>query len=376
MTASMSWAGATARRLREHALAGPPAPTPADVAVRLCGAHAQVMSAAEVSVAIRLDGATRSTVRAALSEDRSLVKTYGPRGTVHLLAADDLPMWTGALSAVPSRSPFPEGVRLTPAQATQVVEAIADSLADRDLTLDELNDEVVRRAGAWAGERVMPAFQELWPRWRQVITQAAHRGVLAFGPSAGRTVTYTNPRVKPWPATRALATLVRHYLAGYGPATPQQFAQWLGAPPAWAAELFASMAADLIPVDFEGGRAWVAEAAVAEEPPAGVRLLPYFDAYLIGSHPRAKLYPGPAATRALSPTGQAGNFPVVLVDGVVAGVWHQKRSGRTIAVAVELLGRSTVSLRRRVEAEAERVAHILEGAAKVTFGPVTVGGHA
>ena len=26
--------------------------------------------------------------------------------------------------------------------------------------------------------------------------------------------------------------------------------------------------------------------------------------------------------------GQAGNYPVVLVDGVVGGVWHQRRSGR------------------------------------------------
>ena len=126
------------------------------------------------------------------------------------------------------------------------------------------------------------------------------------------------------------------------------------------------MASDLVPVEFEGGTAWVADAAVPDEPPAGVRLLPYFDAYLIGSHPRAKLFPGPAATRALSPSGQAGNFPVVLVDGVVAGVWHQKRSGRSIAITVELLGRSTASLRRRVEAEGERIAHILEGTPKLT----------
>jgi hypothetical protein len=51
------------------------------------------------------DGPTRADVQRALWEDRSLVKTFGPRGTVHLLATADLPMWTGALSALPSSVP-------------------------------------------------------------------------------------------------------------------------------------------------------------------------------------------------------------------------------------------------------------------------------
>ena len=41
---------------------------------------------------------------------------------------------------------------------------------------------------------------------------------------------------------------------------------------------------------------------------------------------RDRLYPGPAAARALTPSGQAGNYPVLLVDGVVGGLWHQRRS--------------------------------------------------
>ena len=45
--------------------------------------------------------------------------------------------------------------------------------------------------------------------------------------------------------------------------------------------------------------------------PRGVRLLPYFDAYTVGCHPREQLFPGLAAQRALS-RGQAGNVPVLL----------------------------------------------------------------
>ena len=64
--------------------------------------HAQILQAAELSVG-RRNGSTRSDVQQALWVDRTLVKTFGPRGTVHLLADADLPMWTGALSALPRR---------------------------------------------------------------------------------------------------------------------------------------------------------------------------------------------------------------------------------------------------------------------------------
>ena len=68
--------------------------------------HAQVLSAAELSIGMRLAKADRADVQDALWGERSLVKTFGPRGTVHLLPTRDLPMWTGALAA--SR-PLPAG---------------------------------------------------------------------------------------------------------------------------------------------------------------------------------------------------------------------------------------------------------------------------
>ena len=95
-----------------------------DVVAAMCGAHAQVMSAAELSVGLRLAGSTRTDVRDALWTHKSLVKTYGPRGTVHLLPARDLPMWTGALSAIPTPpTSLPESARLTPAQTDAVLAA-------------------------------------------------------------------------------------------------------------------------------------------------------------------------------------------------------------------------------------------------------------
>ena len=108
----LSWAEVCARRLERHALSAPAKHArPADIVGSICGAHAQILSAAELSIGLRLDGATLTDVRNALWSERSLVKTFGPRGTVHLLTTQDLPMWTGALSALPpSPSPFPKDV--------------------------------------------------------------------------------------------------------------------------------------------------------------------------------------------------------------------------------------------------------------------------
>ena len=153
-----------------------------------------MLSAAEMSLALRIQGATRTTIRRALWDDHTLIKTHGPRSTVHLLATADLPMWSAALSAIPSHSPFPQDIRLTPAQAEQIVDAIGRALDNAELTIDELDRAVVDLVGTWAGDRVMPAFQDLWPRWRQAVGMAGHRGVLCFGPNRGRRVTYTNPR--------------------------------------------------------------------------------------------------------------------------------------------------------------------------------------
>ncbi|MEV7342742.1 winged helix DNA-binding domain-containing protein [Streptomyces sp. NPDC093544] len=383
MTVKITWDEASARRLERQFLAAPAETgTPvAEVVGAMLGAHAQVLSAAEVSVGVRVDGVTRADVRAALWEDRSLVKTYGPRGTLHLLPASELPFWAAALEAISTGpGPFAPNVRLTGAQTDEVVAAIGDALDGAYLTIDELSDSVVARTGPWAGDLVMPAFQTMWPRWRQVMHRAGQRGALSFGPNRGRKVTYTRPpRFEPLAQDAALSTLVRRYLRAYGPATPAHFAKWAAAPRGWAGELFAACASagEIEEVDFAGGPAWVAagDTEFPAAPVRGVRLLPYFDAYGIAAQPRETLFPGAAYGRALA-GGQAGNYPVFLIDGVVAGVWHQRRQGRRTTVTVEPLGRLTAAREQELAAQVARVGDVLEAKAELVIGEVTAGAHA
>ncbi|HBF80316.1 MAG TPA: hypothetical protein DD420_10440 [Streptomyces sp.] len=383
-TTTVSWSEANARRLARQGLAAGSAvrPTsPSGAVAAMLGAHAQVLSAAELSVGLRAPGVTRADVRTALWADRTLVKAFGPRGTVHLLAAGDMPLWTGALSAVPSGAgSLSTDARMTPDQVGAVLVAVGDALDGAELTIDELSDEVVGRTGPWAGDLVMPAFQGMWPRWRQVLHLAGHRGALCYGPNRGRKATYTAPGVTPLPGPEALAALVGRYLHAYGPATSAHFARWLAAPRGWAGQLFASLAGEgaIEEVVLEDcGPAWVAagDTGFGAAPARGVRLLPYFDAFAIASRPRERLFPGAAHQRALA-GGQAGNFPVLLVDGQVAGVWHQRRSGRRIAVTVEPLAELGAGRLRALEEQVARVGEVMEGTATLSVGEVTVGAHA
>ncbi len=383
-SAALTWSAVVARRMARHALVEPATDAgPAGIAGVICGAHAQILQAAELSIGRRA-GTTRADVLRALWVDRTLVKTFGPRGTVHLLATTDLPMWTGALSALPPSAPaFPEPVRFTPEQAEEVTAAIGDALAGAELTVEELTQALRDRVGGWAVERTMPAFQDLWPRWRQLTSTAAHRGVLCFGPDRGRNVTYTNPHrwlpgFVPEVGATALRALVRRYLHAYGPATPHHFGQWLAIPHRRAVEVFDDMAGELERVDLEGAVTWTlaGDTSTPLQAPPGIRLLPYFDAYVVAGQPRALLFPGAAAPRALTPSGQAGNYPVLLVDGVVGGVWHQRRSGRRLVITVEPIAALSTRQRRQLDDEVAHVGAILEAEPTMVVGQVTVGPHA
>jgi hypothetical protein len=379
MSVQVSFDQANARRLHRHGLVGTLDSLPR-AAAAMAGVHAQIMSAAEVSLGHRVEHTTRSDVTAAVYEERSLVKTFGPRGTVHVLRTSDLPWWAAALGSVPSGGVHTPAVRLDEAQTDAVVAALDHILREGERTPEELDAAVGEACGAWAVEKTMPAFGGYWPRWRQVVGTAAGRGVLCFGPQRGRRVTYTSARhwlpglELPDPG-RAQLRLLDAYLRAYGPARPADLARWLATKPAWATALFER--ADLDEVVLDGEAAWVARGdAEFDEPEIPrVRLLPYFDAFVVGSQPRSLLFPGRASERALA-GGQAGNFPVLLVAGLVGGVWHQRRTGRRVAVTVEPLGRWSRPQQLALEVEVERLAAVLEATPELTIGRVEVGPHA
>ena len=158
--------------------------------------------------------------------------------------------------------------------------------------------------------------------------------------------------------------MLHRYLATYGPSTEQDFARWMGIERIDAATLFAG--SDLVEVDVEGARRWglAADADAAWEPPHGsLRLLGQYECYLLGSYPRARVVPSAARAR-ISTYGRrrfegAVALSVLLVDGVVRGMWRRQRRGKRIDLRVEPFVKLSADQSDQLASEAARVGAFL-----------------
>ena len=354
----LEWASVLAWRMERQQLAErAPADRALDVIGRIAGLHAQVFSSAELALRARVDGLDGEWVSRALWEERTLVKTWAMRGTLHLLPAAELPRYVAALGRLRPRHHVPSWLRhhgLERAEADAMLAAIPRALAGRELTREEL-------AAAVAEEVGKPALAaKLGGGFGDLLKPAAFTGDLCFAPGDGRRVRFARPRdwLGPQPAEdpeAASRALVRTYLAAYGPAPREQFQRWFGmTSPAEAGRWLQALGDEAVEVDVEGQRGWLlaqdADAVAAAAPAGNVRLLPGFDPYVVAA-PRGADAVVPAAERARVYRPQGWLSPVVLADGRIAGVWSHDAG----AVTVEPFSRPAKALRAAVEAEAERL---------------------
>lgn len=372
----MTWDRIRARRLvRSHLVQPAPRERLAEVVGGVCGIQAQMIGAAELAVGARVEGVTQQDVRAELWERRSLVKTYGPRGTLHLLPARELPTWMAALRAVPNYHGqlWNELADVSRRQVDELVEATAHALDGRLLSRDELARAVSARVGPWARQRLSST-------WGDLLAPAALAGALCFGPSQGARVTFVQADqwIGGWreeDPRAALLEVLRRFLAAYGPAAPADFARWFATHPATARGLFAEMGNEVVEIDAGGRRAWMLTADVDEPVEAAgdsVRLLSQYDCFVIGSRPREQLLNGAAYARVRS--YRRGRYegavalPTLLVAGTVAGIWDRRRRGQRIEITVELIDRLTSRQRDLLDAEVARIGAFFGAQASLTTG--------
>ena len=372
---TLTWEQVRARRLaRSHLVDPAPREDPARVVGEVCGIQAQVLGAAELALGARVGGVTRQDVRDELWQRRSLVKTYGARGTLHLLPARELPLWMAALRALPDHhgTMWYELAGVTREQVEELVEATGEALDGRRLSRDELAEAVSGRVGPWARERLSST-------WGDLLAPAALTGALCFGPSRGAKVTFV--RADQWiggwrdeDPRAGLLEVLRRFVAAYGPTTPRAFGRWFATEPATARELFAELRG-LAEVEVDGWRAWML-AADLDEPfgTAGdvLRLLPQYDSFVIGSRPREQLlgFDAQARVRAYRQGRYEGvvALPTLLLDGLVAGIWERRGRGRRVGITVETTAELTPRQQRRLRAEVERVGAFLQAEASLTLG--------
>jgi hypothetical protein len=360
----LGWQQVRAWRVRRHGLAErAPAGEMLELVSRLCGVHAQLMGSAELTLWARLENLDPGAVASALWEERTLVKTWAMRGTLHLLPAGELGLWHAGLGTYDHylKPAWFRAFDITAAELLELIDAVADALGGEPLTRAELAGAVAARTGDES------LREKLGQGFGAYLKPAAFRGRLCFGPGDGQKVRFTRPDVwlgheveRPDP-DEALRDIARRYLAVHGPATREDLRRWWATTPASAGKLLRSLE-DAEEVDVDGEPLWMLSADAREAatlPPAdGVRLLPAFDQYVIAATKQAEHFlPGDFRERIYRPQGWLS--PVLLIDGVMAGVWRHERKGRRLAVTVEPF--EPVARRPEVEAEAERLAAYLGG---------------
>ena len=359
--AELTWAQVHSFRLeRQHLTNRAPKKDLVRVVGDIGGVQAQVMSGAELQVAVRVDCKV-DDVRVALWKDRKLVKTWLMRATLHLVPAGDLPFYTAAMGSYGMRNTnaWLKWLQITEPELNSVVHAIGEALDGQALTREEL----IAKVAEGRSERVQAALKS---GWGGLLKPVARKGLLCFGPSRGQSVTFVRPQqwLGSWrevdPDT-GLAEVARRYLRAYGPATKNDFTRWWGQWPGVGNTAWAALAKELVPVTLEGQRADVLEAdldRITEAPgESTVQLLPTFDPYLMGHNTRDHLFASEYRARVSRVAGWIS--AVVLVDGRVVATWTHQPAKKTLNVTVEPFKKLSPSTMKKVRLRAQSIASAL-----------------
>jgi len=346
-----------AQRLRQP---GPASAAVAQVVKDVCGLQAQDVPAAALAVRVRSAELTASDFDSARNHQRSIIRTWCMRGTLHVVTAEDFAWLVPLLGPhfiLQTRHRYKQ-LGLDEDTCERGTRTIRDALAAQGpLARDDLARHLTAHGIPAEGQATI-----------HLIRRAALEGIVCIGPDRGAKPTYV--LAQDWVGQdRALAPdaaraeLVRRYLEAYGPAGPGDLAAWSGLGIGQARQAWGLIAGDLVQVEVSGGPAWILKTHVdrLHEPPIRlpiVRLLPKFDTYLLGYSSR-DLVVGPQHAKRIHPGGGL-LYPTLLVNGRAQGVWSTKRRGKSLEVVVEPFAGLTAEIRHGLEAEVADLSRFLE----------------
>ncbi|MEU3597598.1 winged helix DNA-binding domain-containing protein [Streptomyces sp. NPDC006798] len=322
------------RRLRAcaQALAGGAREASAEAVVRRAFAiQAQDATAADLGIRVRGRDITGQAIRTAYEKEKSIVRGWYMRGTLHTIPGDDA-HWVSRLLS-------PRILAATSRRYQQLgldgdLRRRADHLIRRvlaahgPLTRSELTGHLTTLG-------IPPDGQAPF----HLIRHAALTGVLCHGPQRAGEATYVllddwlpitgGAR---WEEGAALAELARRYLAAHAPAAPEDFAAWSGLPVTWARRSWKLLAESGVITEYGGltvlaGR--VAELPGPSDTP-DVRMLPAYDNYLIGYRTREMSVPAVHQARVWPGGGLIR--PTVIADGLAIATWSRGSGGHSLKV--------------------------------------------
>ncbi len=302
-------------------------------AVRWFGAaQAQELPGALYAVALRLpDGAaTEGAVERAIA-DRSIVRTWPMRGTIHFVPAEDAAWMLRLLARRTNQSAASiyRRVGLTAEDFARAGEALVSALrGGRVMARKDLYSALTTAGLATGGEQ----------RGLHLLGYWAREGLICQGPRQGKQPTFTLlaewvPNARQLDGDAALATLAHRYFTSHGPATERDFAWWSGLTLTEVRRGLGLAGDALARVMLDGMRYW--EGATSPAVPteasadAGVLLLPQYDEYTVAYRDRSALrHP------AFPPDPFLMLGPVLVVDGQVVGTWKRAVAKDAVTLTV------------------------------------------
>jgi hypothetical protein len=338
--------------LQNHCLADRAGKTDiAKVVGKICGLHSQLPTTPYYSLWNRVEGFEPRMLDLLLYRDKSLVKTWFMRGTLHIISSQDLPLYNNALKRMwfehhgryMNKPDWPSPKE----RESKLYPKIKEALAEKPLRRKEL----CNRVRFLLADEVQP-YERLFSAWGGILKETSYLGLTVHAEPCGRESCFA--RLDEWlpgidlngiNEKTARQQLLKKYLHGYGPASPQDFACWSGMLTSEARQIIEETN-DIKQVQFEGSHAelWMLEEDIrtfdridleAEVPP---RLLPKYDSYLMGHKNRTRIIQDEMLKKVYRPVvGEVA--ATVLVNGRIVGTWTSKKTKRALRILVTPLGK-------------------------------------
>jgi hypothetical protein len=335
---------AAAQLLHRPATAG----GPAEIARTIAGAQAQDAYAGPLTFRSRSRRPRKADIDRARTVDRSLLRTWLMRMTIHMIPADDagwmLPLFEPAIARWSARRLEQLGL---PAGKREKALAVISRALEREGPLTRTE----------ARERVAEAGIELNSQTgMHIALSAVVSGIACLGPDRGATACLVRREDwlgKPPPFERdaALAELARRYLRAFGPATDTDFAYWSGLALREVRAGLDAVSGELEEVRVGEETLLALRGSLPRLPSAGqVRMLGNFDTYLLGWKSREFAVSGDHAAH-VKEGGGGWIRPVIVEDGVVIGGWRSSRKEGRIEISLSLPGPVTAATPKAIEAE-------------------------
>ena len=322
-------------RLVAQRLAGPRPGTAAEAVRRLTAVQGQDYPGALTSVALRTRSGARSDVEAALDAGE-IVRSWPMRGTLHLVAAEDLP-WLLEL--------------LTP----RVLAGAAARRAGLGITEHDVEHaRGVARAALGGGRRLrrselLAALSEggvdtSTQRGYHLLGHLSQTGTLCMGPTSGKEQLFVlldewirSPRRLE--REEALGELARRFFTGHGPATVADLARWAGLTLRDVRAGLAIARPALTCIEVDGAELFMDpetpdRLAACRREAAEVFLLPGFDEFVLGYADRGAVLPPEFADR-IVPGGNGMFRSTVVHEGRVVGTWRWVGTGARRTLSTE-----------------------------------------